>query len=96
MTYEDLLAALEEFDLPSRATLQEIRERHRTLVRQHHPDRTATADTERISRINAAYAVLTAYISEYRFDFSRVTFLEQYPEERLKEQFSDVGLWGGR
>ncbi len=94
MTYEDLMAALTEFDLPDQATLKKIRERHRTLVRQHHPDQGADPDNEKIRRINAAYKILNDYISDYRFDFSRETFWRQYPEERLQEQFYGVGLWG--
>lgn len=94
MTYEDLMAALTEFGLPQQVTLKKIRERHRKLVRQYHPDKGAAPDNEKIRRINAAYKILNKYLSNYRFDFSRETFFEQYPEERLREQFYDVGLWG--
>lgn len=95
MTYEDLQEALVELDLPPQATLQLIRERHRQLVREHHPDRGGAAGNEKIRRINAAYRVINDYLSRYRFDFSRKTFMELYPEEKLRRQFYDVGLWGG-
>ena len=94
MNYEDLIAALAEFNLPQQVTLKKVRERHRQLVRQYHPDQGAAADNDKIRRINAAYEILNEYIDDYRFDFSRETFLNQYPEERLREQFYDVGLWG--
>ncbi len=94
MDYKDFAAALIELGLSEQATLKRVRERHRQLVRQHHPDHGADPDNERIRRINAAYKILNEYISEYRFDFSKETFYAQYPEERLKEQFYDVGLWG--
>ena len=94
MTYEDLMAALAEFDLPQQVTLKKIRQRHRQLVRQYHPDKGAAADNDKIRRINAAYKILNQYVSEYKFDFTRETFWEQYPEERLRAQFYDVGLWG--
>lgn len=94
MTYEDLMAALTEFGLPSQVTLKKIRDRHRQLVRQYHPDKGADPDNDKIRRINAAYKVLNEYISDYRFDFSKETFWEQYPEERLQDQFYGVGLWG--
>jgi len=94
MTYDDLMTALAEFDLPLQVTLKKIRARHRQLVRRYHPDRGADPDNEKIRRINAAYKVLNEYIGDYRFDFSRETFFSQYPEERLREQFYDVGLWG--
>jgi DnaJ-class molecular chaperone len=94
MTYEDLTAALAEFDLPQQVTLKKVRERHRQLVRRYHPDKGAAADNDKIRRINAAYKILNEYISDYRFDFSKETFWSQYPEERLQEQFYGVGLWG--
>jgi curved DNA-binding protein CbpA len=94
MNYKDLEAALAEFGLSEQATLKKVRDRHRQLVREHHPDHGADADNDRIRRINAAYKILNEYIGDYRFDFSKETFYSQYPEERLKEQFYDVGLWG--
>jgi DnaJ-class molecular chaperone len=94
MTYEELQAALAEFDLPEKVTLKKIRARHRQLVRRYHPDKGAAPDNERIRRINAAYKILNDYITNYSFDFSKETFWAQYPEERLREQFYNVGLWG--
>ncbi|MDF1613781.1 J domain-containing protein [Desulfurivibrio dismutans] len=38
MTYEELRAALDLFDLDEGATLAEIKQRHRELVKRHHPD----------------------------------------------------------
>ena len=96
MTYAELQAALAEFDLSEQATLQEIRLRHRELVMRYHPDRGAGADEEKIRRINAAYKVIMAYIQRYKFDFSKERFWEQYPEERLREQFYDADLWLGK
>ncbi|WP_321368762.1 J domain-containing protein [uncultured Desulfuromusa sp.] len=96
MLYADLRAALDEFDLPEQVTLKRIRKRHRQLVRKYHPDSGDVADNDKIRRINAAYKVLNEYLSNYNFDFSKDAFLEQYPEERLREQFYDVGLWGGK
>lgn len=96
MTYQELQAALAEFDLPSRISWRQLKERHRELVRRYHPDHAGDgADPEKIQRVNAAYKVLHAYCSEYQFDFSRQEFLEQCPEERLREQFSMDAMWNG-
>lgn len=38
MTYEELRAALDLFGLDQDATLAEIKQRHRELVKRHHPD----------------------------------------------------------
>jgi curved DNA-binding protein CbpA len=94
VTYEELESALIEFELPPRVSLHRIRERHRQLVRQYHPDRCPERDDEKIRRINAAYQVLSDYVANYRFDFSRDEFLQQYPEERLREQFWSEKPWG--
>jgi hypothetical protein len=94
MIYEDLQAALTEFDLPPSTTWKKIRERHRQLVRQYHPDKGEHVDGEKIRRINAAYKILSEYVGDYCFDFSREQFLEQYPEERLREQFWSDKPWG--
>ena len=94
MTFADLQAALEEFDLPSPTTWKKIKARHRELVRRYHPDKGEHADGDKIRRVNAAYKILNEYVGDYRFDFSREQFLEQYPEERLREQFWSEKPWG--
>ncbi|OEU71970.1 MAG: molecular chaperone DnaJ [Desulfuromonadales bacterium C00003093] len=93
MTYEDLQLALAEFDLPQQTTWKKIRDQHRLLVRRYHPDKGEYADGEKIRRINAAYKILSEYVGDYRFDFSREQFLEQSPEERLREQFWNENPW---
>lgn len=94
MTYQDLQEALTEFDLPQRISLRQLKERHRLLVRRYHPDSGETSEPEKIRRINAAYRVLREYCNSYQFDFSYQEFLEQCPEERLREQFAGDSLWG--
>lgn len=94
MTYAELKAALAEFNLPDHVSLKKIRERHRQLVSRYHPDKGAAPDNDKIRRINAAYKVLNDYISQYQFNFSREVFYRHFPEEKLREQFYDVGLWG--
>ena len=39
MTYRELQDALETFGLGERATLKEVKARHRALAKAHHPDR---------------------------------------------------------
>lgn len=89
MTYQDLQQALSILGLSDRVTLREIKEKHRTLVKQHHPDAGGGDEHATISRINAAYAVLHSYVTEYRFSFSEAEFYRQNPDEQLRRQFSD-------
>lgn len=94
MTYADLQEALRIFGLGERATLREIKTRHRYLVKQHHPDNGSAANEETIRRINAAYRILQDYVTMYRFSFTEDEFYEQTPDERLRRQFMDDPLWG--
>lgn len=96
MTYADVLDSLRVFGFGSRATLKEIKNRHRQLVKRHHPDTGNADDQETIQLVNAAYRVLLDYVSEYRFSFAEEEFYEQNPEERLRQQFMDTPLWGKR
>lgn len=104
MNYQDLQQALEIFGLGERATLAEIKSRHRQLVKRHHPDgQTAAtgrqsasnpADQREIRRVNHAYRLLLAYTGNYSFSFSEEEFYRQNPEEGLQRQFGNDPLWG--
>ncbi len=96
MTYRELQEALAIFGLGERATLKQIKARHRELARAHHPDRGGPADGEAMQRVNAAYRLLLAYCEGYRFCFSEEEFLEQHPEERLRRQFGWDPVWSGK
>lgn len=80
--------------LGERATLREIKTRHRELAKRHHPDTGNPSDPETIRKINAAYRVLLDYSADYRFSFTEEEFYVQNPEERIRMQFADDPLWG--
>jgi curved DNA-binding protein CbpA len=94
MTFHELQQALTVFGLGERANLAMIRDRHRDLVRRHHPD-CGAEDGEAIRRINSAYRILCDYCRAYRFSFDEEEFLAQQPEERLRRQFACDPIWGG-
>ena len=93
MEYRELLKAKDVLGLGERATRGEIKGRFRDLARRYHPDTGVEPDRERIREINAAHHLIMEYVGEYRFSFTHEEFLEQNPEERLREQFSSDGLW---
>jgi hypothetical protein len=95
MTYRELQEALAIFGLGERATLKQIKARHRVLAKTHHPDRGAESDPAAMRRVNAAYRTLIAYCEGYRFNFSEAEFFEQVPEERLRRQFGWDPVWSG-
>lgn len=92
MSYADFAAALRTLGLSGRASLAEVRQRHRALVKRLHPD-AGGSDAEAIRALNEAYRLVQEYCRNYRFDFSRAEYLEQNPEERLREQFAHDGIW---
>lgn len=92
MTYKELEKALQLFDIAARASLTEIKSKHKQLVKKYHPDKGCN-DPEKIQQINAAYQILLTYCSNYRFSFKHDEFMEQCPEERLREQFSNETFW---
>ncbi len=108
MTYQELKAALDLYQLGERATHKQIKIRHRELVKCHHPDHGqhpdqghhsdngCDDDPEIIRKINAAYEILTAYCENYRYCFTEEEFLEQVPEERLRRQFGWDPVWSGQ
>lgn len=95
MDYSELRQAQKLLGLGDRASLKEIKERYRELARQHHPD-AGGAESQAMQKINAAYALLIAYVEDYRFSFAEEEFYEQQPEERLRRQFDDDPLWGNK
>lgn len=97
MTYQELKDALHLFGLHENdlLTIRRIKERHRALVKQFHPDHGAS-DPEMIRCLNEAQRLLMDYLQSYRFSFSQEEFYRQNPEEHLKRQFSWDPVWSGR
>jgi len=96
MTFEELDLARQILGLSERATLREIKARHRLLAKRFHPDRGESADASRFDAVSVAYRRLIDYCADYRFSFCREEFFAQNPEERLREQFAQDAIWRGR
>lgn len=96
MTYRQLREALEIFGLGERATMEQLKARHRELVKTHHPDQGCSTDPETIRNINKAHKILMDYCQGYRYCFSEEEFLAQTPTERIKRQFGWDPVWSGQ
>ncbi len=96
MTYDDLHTSLCILGLGERATLKEIKERYRKLVKQYHPDIGYAGDPEMIRQIYAAYRIVTSYVSGYHFSFSEKEYYEQDMEACMRRQYADDPFWGNR
>ena len=96
MTYQELTKSREVFGLGERATLAQIKARHRELAKQFHPDIRQQDDPTPIRELSAAYQILKDYCENYQFSFSEEEFLVQVPKERIKRQFEGDPLWSGQ
>lgn len=94
MTFAELQEACRILGLGERATLREIKTRHKELVKRYHPDTGNTDEPAMIRRINAAHRVIQDYISGYQFSFTEAEFYEQHPDERIRQQFENDPIWG--
>lgn len=94
MIYNELHESLQVMGLRERATLKEVKTRHKELVKLYHPDSGNTDEPEMIRKVNAAYQIVLEYVAAYQFSFSREEFYEQNPEERLRQQFANDPFWG--
>ena len=93
MKYSDLQEAIRVLGVGERASLSEIKARHKVLVKRYHPDAGNDSDQEMIRNVNSAYRMVIDYVSEYRFSFAEQEFYDQNPEERIWRQFADDPLW---
>ena len=96
--YQEIDQARKILDLPERATMEEIKENYRRLIRRWHPDRQKVSKkecTEMTVRIIDAYRTIIDYCSHYRFSFSEDEVRHHLSnEEWWLERFGDDPVWG--
>lgn len=74
MSLEDYYAAL---GIKSDATLEQIKQAYRRLVRLHHPDLNKDAQDGRIKQLNEAYSVLSNTAKRAVYDIQRLEELRR-------------------
>ncbi len=96
--YEEITKARKVLGLKEVATLQDIKNRYRELLKEWHPD--LSNDNKEIRRektveIISAYRALMDYCEQYRFSFSKEE-VEKYisPEEMWAKRFGRDPIWG--
>jgi hypothetical protein len=97
MTHLELKEALGVFGWSERdaLTLAQVKRRHRDLAKGCHPDLKGERSSVDMQRLNAAAAILLAYLNSYRCSFTEEEFYFQNPDERLRMQFANDPVWGG-
>jgi DnaJ-class molecular chaperone len=96
--YEEITNALQILGLSESATVKEIKNTYRELLREWHPDLCEGNDDirkEKTIEIINAYGMIMDYCEHYRFSFSREE-VEKYisPEELWTKQFGRDPIWG--
>jgi preprotein translocase subunit Sec63 len=96
--YEEITKARQVLGLDESASLRDIKDKYRELLRAWHPD--LSRDNEEIRKektvaIIHAYRTIMDYCEQYRFPFSREE-IEKYisPEELWAKQFGKDPIWG--
>lgn len=87
-----------------RASLDEIKARYRTLLKEWHPDTISHNQddfTKMTAKITAAYEVVMKYCESYRYAFSKKDILEHLPDaarmrEKWNRQYGNDPVWGNR
>jgi curved DNA-binding protein CbpA len=96
--YEEITRALQILGLYESATLKDIKDKYRELLKEWHPDLCKENEDIRkrktIEIINA-YRIIIAYCEHYRFSFSREE-VEKYisADEFWTKRFGNDPIWG--
>jgi DnaJ-class molecular chaperone len=96
--YEEITKALRILGLYEAATVKEIKNKYRELLKEWHPDLSKGNEIirkEKTIEIINAYRIIMDYCEQYRFSFSREE-VEKYisPEELWTKQFGQDPIWG--
>lgn len=87
--YEDFLKATQTFGLIGLETKEAVKKRYMKLSKQYHPDM-PNGDTQKFQELNKAYKILTSYMDNFSFKFTKEEFEDQHPFGIQEERWS---LW---
>jgi len=78
VSYDEFTEAIEFLGLIGLENKEMVRERYLTLSKKYHPDKEG-GDREKFQQLNRAYELVTLYMEQFRFRFTREEFRDQYP-----------------
>ena len=96
--YEEITKALQILGLYESATLKDIKNNYKNLLKAWHPDLHKENEEickEKTIEIIDAYRIIMDYCDNYKFSFSKEE-IEKYmsPEEFWVKQFGKDPIWG--
>ena len=77
ITFEEFEKAVETLELIGLENRNRIKKKYLKLSKEHHPDM-ANGSVEKFQEINRAYNILNTYIDNYKFNFTKEEFKNQY------------------
>ncbi len=98
-SYKEIMQAKEILGLPSFASYEYIKKKHREIVKKYHPDSNVAQNTESneiMKKINNAYKIIEHYINNYEYSFEKDAIARYNPE--VGSSFYDYidPIWGNK
>jgi len=78
MKYEELDKAVKTLELLGYESKDDIKRKYLTLSKKFHPDMSG-GSKEKFQEINKAYKILTDYVDNFKFRFTKDEFVNQFP-----------------
>jgi len=78
MRYEELDKAVKTLELLGYESREDIKQKYLTLSKKFHPDMSG-GSKEKFQEINKAYKILTDYVDNFKFRFTKEEFENQFP-----------------
>lgn len=78
ITYPEFEQAVETLNLIGVERKEDIKKRYQQLSRQYHPDM-PDGSTEKFQEINKAYKIITKYVDNFKYRFTKEEFGNQRP-----------------
>lgn len=78
VSYDEFEEAVELLGLIGLENKEMVRERYLKLSKELHPDM-PNGDTKKFQKLNKSYKLVSKYMDQFRFKFSREEFRDQYP-----------------
>lgn len=78
VSYDEFEEAVELLGLIGLENKETVRQRYLKLSKELHPDM-PNGDTQKFQQLTKSYKLITQYMDQFRFKFSREEFRDQYP-----------------
>jgi len=85
LSYKEIEKAVKILKICGKTDLQTIKNQYKKLSKLYHPD-VQDGNTQEFQKINDAYQLLLAYITNYKFEFSKEEFENQYPFSKFSQK----------